>query len=323
MNICDLIDIRFSQFRAFKAVVRKGCLDAGIRHRDIVQEGPGLIDDVQSEDIVLAPPYGAFINRMRNEPLSMGNPTLLVDLKGPMGIDSFLQLALKIPGSQLHYCSPMLAEARYRDCFQCFPRMAAHCHPLPFFPHPNQIEQVGILDRFSAGDSSAVQKKKHVFFAGAVWGYRERCLQALSAHDVPVCVREGLSPKAYWEELWHSAIALDMGGGQAHTYRLHEIYLAGGCCVAEHRPICFLSGSPRDQKEIVWFRSIPELIEKVRMLLCDAPFLETVSATGSRWYRNTQSPARLVDYLVGIASNCDPPLRPVCRDGRYCYDLDS
>ncbi len=322
--IYDLIDIRFSQFRAFKAVLKHGCLHGGFGYRDIIHEGIGIFNEANSNDILLVPPYGKFINFMRNKQISNIKPSILmIDLKGPMGIDSFLQIYNSFDIKNIFYCSTMLCDYEYHDYFEIFGRLGISCFPLPFFPNPIHIEKGNILNRFNNDypSESTLELSINIFFAGSVWGHRERYLNSLKEQKISIYVDNNLSHDKYMRSMSDAAIAIDMRGNQAQTYRLYEIFLAKSCCLAEHRPIFFLNRPPRDLEEIVWFDGISDLINRAKMLLEDIELIDSIRKRGALWFRETQNPVELIKYLIKIGSHQLKPLDAIERDNHYYFDL--
>jgi len=217
----------------------------------------------------------------------------------------------------------MLCDYDYHDYFDVFGRLGISCYPLPFFPSPVHIEKGKILNRFNNDHpkKSISELKKNIFFAGAVWGYRERYINSLKEEGISIVVENNLAHDEYMTSISDSAIAIDIRGNQSQTYRLHEIFLAKSCCMAEHRSLFFLNSPPRDFEEIVWFYDIADLINRANMLLKDVKLVDYIRKRGDLWFRKTQNPVELIKYLIKIGTRKLKPLEAIERDNHYYFEL--
>lgn len=310
MRVFDLIDVRFAQFRGFKAVLYSGLLDLGVEVIDSIAGGQVEAVTATAEDLVLIPPYGAVIDAVRVGRFHTAGSVLMIDLKGPMGIDSFLMVRRQLASTRCRYATTMAGDAAFSEPLAALRRRGVHVGHLPFFPNPHLIERAGILG-LHRREPLFSDREPIIYFAGAIWGFRERCLDAMRQAGLPVVTDSGLPPRQYLDALTRAAVCLDLGGGQSQTYRFHEVLLAGACCLCQRRLLHHPGRVPVDGEHLVMFDGVDDMVPVATELLQDTVRCERIARAGARWYRRSHAPASYATAVLKQAAaevTSDAPL---------------
>jgi len=303
MRFIDLIDIRIEQYRCFKVYLKLGCQEANIDLYDASSEVSAYLHSVETDDVIFIPPYGQAINLIRNENLNINNSIFMVDLKGPMGIDSVHMIQSKTSASVI-YLSPMIGQEQFSDFFISLINSKIKCFPLPFFASDRLIEQLNILNQPYKRHDNTFQDSNMICFAGAVWGERLVYLEALkSVFGKRITVTCGLNPKDYSSLLRFSLACLDFPGNQNSTYRFSEIFLSGGLCLCQQRSMFVLEKPPINYQEILYFSNINELLKLSTFLLQNVDTSFKIRKAGIEWFHKTQTPQKLIYYLISLVRN--------------------
>ena len=300
MRIVDAVDLFKTQYRSFRLLLEIGARNSPIqviRHEDLPRE----VKFGSREDIIVISPYGRWVNAIR-QGLKTEAFILMVDLKGPAGIDSANMVAER--AERFAYASPMVGDRQFDDYFRCLLENGIKVFPLPYFPAAPLITETDIIDAKSHNRN----RIERVAYAGSIWGSRRLFIDRLreSISDSLV-VRQKLSAIEYASFLRNSLVGLDFAGAEMATYRFSEVLLAGCACVCQRRSFFVLPPCPIPGRDFLNFSTAEELIDSVQLLLADPEHALTIGASGKSWYHSTQSPARYLSYILEIVGDRHRP----------------
>lgn len=296
MRIVDAIDLFKTQYRAFSMMLLEGARTLSIEVTSI--ESPPPADKLlgASDDIVIIPPFGRCVNAIRRGARTEAF-VLMLDLKGPAGIDSAIMAATRL--EHFAYASPMIGDKRYAESFEFLLGMGVRIYPLPYFPSAAVLENTDILQQTTLNRT----REPVAVYAGSIWGDRQDFLARLAAAALPgsVIIRQGLAPQDYLTFLRRALVGLDFSGREAVTYRFAETLLSGAACVCQRRSFFVLPPCPTPGSDLVQFTTAEELIEITHSLLAEPERALATGINGNSWYNATQNPVEFCSYVLRIA----------------------
>jgi hypothetical protein len=259
-----------------------------------------LLDCELSNVILLSAPQDKWINEIR-----LGNsrllghlrevPIILLDMKGPSGIDTCLMLRSK--GLEITYASPLIGDNRHSAEFRYLAMNDIRAWPMPYFPSHRFTELNPQLRRRRSG-----RLANQVRFAGHVYGYRTNVLSALVEQLGCNCIefRSDLSPSHYLDFISSSTIGIDIRGEDLPTYRFHELCRVGSCTLIDYRPLALFDLPPDFVYEHLFYTDSDVAVRKARQLLFDQDLTLELGEALRIWYEQSHAPESYVRYLTSI-----------------------
>lgn len=256
------------------------------------------VDDLHDEDLLILPPYGDVVNLIRNNRFIPRCKTIMVDLKGPAGIDSAIMISKNL--DSFHYCSPMIGDSSYQQYYLALHSNNIPIYPLPYFPSYKTLINSHIINNFT-NRPNKIKYFNRAFYAGSVWGDRKKYLYYIKElFNKKILIKNNLNTQKYCEYISNSLVSLDIGGTEACTYRFAEIMLLSSLCLSQRRPFFMLESAPIDGQHIVCFSTEDELSRKLENIFSNHKYFYEMSMHGYEWYINTQNPIKYLSYLLGI-----------------------
>jgi len=251
------------------------------------------------QEIFIIPPYGPIINKIRESKSVSGN-FIMVDLKGPSGIDSCLMLKRKLNKGKVIYMTPYFGISKYQAYFKQLISNQVLIYPFPFFPS-SRVYKLSNSEGFH--NFSKNQKSLTSIFIGNIWGKRKKVLS--NFHDTKdIYISENkLKIQDYLVKLSESKSAIDIKGLDNVTYRFFEIILSQTMCIFQSRPFFVLKKIPTNNEEIIIFKDVKQLKEIIQNLRDNKIDYDEIARKGYHWMKNTHSAADYLNYIIDVSKD--------------------
>ena len=224
---------------------------------------------------------------------------------GPFGVELSLWLN-QLLGDRFVYATPLLGDVKSAVGIRLLLKRGVRVSSWPYGSHP---------DFPQPGPHSLCSNHSAVAFAGAVYGSRQRYLNALARIGVTVNRAQGLTQQAYSRFISTKGIALDFRGNDHPTYRLHEAFSLRSLVVTESRPFFWLTEPPVNGVHCLTFETEAELQERLELALGSASLGRELAHAGHDWWRIESSPHSLALHVSRLMDSREADLGQEEVDG--------